>query len=96
MDNVRDPKSSYRIEILWPPSSDSLTYNITIYPPLKSKYAAAPTIGVMSREDSVPEWMLTAVEMLNMASIDAQADIPFFGTRIGNIYWLHAEQVTNE
>lgn len=87
----RDPYTSYRVEVVWPPGEDALTYLVTIYPPIAGG-SVTPTIGAAYREDVIPEWMQVAIDMLNMAAVNGDATIHFFGSKAGNVYWLHAQQ----
>jgi len=91
MQNKRDPQTSYRVEVTWPTKSDKLVFNVTIYPPAEDN--KAPTVGSVYREDVIPEWMRIAVDMLDMAAVEGNALIPFFGSKAGNVYWFHAQQV---
>ena len=91
MHQERDPGSSYRVEVMWPVGSDLLTFNVTIYPPAGSGHSV--TVGSVYREDVIPEWMRIAVDMLDMAAVGGNAMIPFFGSKAGNVYWFHSQQV---
>lgn len=86
----RNPHTSYRVEVTWPAESDLLTFNVTIYPPAES--GDSVSVGSVYREDAIPEWMRVAVDMLDMAAVDGNALIPFFGSKAGNIYWFHSQQ----
>jgi len=87
MHQERDPSTSYRVEVAWPAGADQLTFSVTIYPP------GSLTVGSIYREDVVPQWMRTAIDMLDMAAIKGEAIIPFFGNKSGNTYWFFAQQV---
>ena len=91
MQPKRDPQTSYRVEVTWPVGSDLLTFHVTIYPPADSEKAVS--VGSVYREDSIPEWMRIAIDMLDMAAVEGNALIPFFGSKAGNVYWFHAQQV---
>ena len=91
MQPKRDPQTSYRVEVTWPVDTDLLTFHVTIYPPANSEKSVS--VGSVYREDSIPEWMQIAVDMLDMAAVDGNALIPFFGSKAGNVYWFHAQQV---
>jgi len=91
MHQQRDPHTSYRVEVSWPVKSDQLTFLLTIYPPVGSGYGS--TVRCEYREDVIPEWMRTAIDMLDMAAFKGEATIPFFGSKSGNTYWFFAKQV---
>jgi len=76
---------------MWPAASDQLIFSITVYPPADSD--KQPIVGGTYREDSIPEWVRTALDMLDMAAIQGQAVIPFFGSKSDNTYWFFAQQV---
>lgn len=94
MDNERDQHTSYRVELLDDPK-DGLTYHVTTYAPSGVSGSLEYTKEETLRVDLVPSWVLTSIEMLNMASVNEAGAIPFFGTRSGNIYWFQASQVYN-
>ena len=91
MHKERDPHTSYRVEVAWPSGSDQLIFSVTVYPPITSDNPV--TVGSLYREDVIPEWMRTAVDMLDMAAIKGEATIPFFGSKAGSTYWFFAQQV---
>jgi len=93
MHNERDPHTSYRVEVMWPATSDKLTFSITIYPPHPAD--TQPIIGAVYREDTIPEWLRVAIDLIDMAAVKGDATIPFFGSKAGNTYWLFAQQVYN-
>lgn len=90
MSPQRDPDTSYRVEVTWPANSDQLTFSVTIYPPASS--GESVTVGTVYREDVIPEWIRVAIDMLDMAAVEGNASIPFFGNKSGNLYWFHSRQ----
>ena len=91
MHHQRDPETSYRVEVMWPVKSDNLILNVTTYPPVTEGNPV--TVSSVYREDAIPEWMRVALDMLDMAAVGGDALVPFFGSKAGNIYWFHAQQV---
>jgi len=90
MHQQRDPYTSYRVEVMWPSDSELLTFSVTIFPP--SIQGDSLTVNTIYREDVIPEWVRTSVDMLNMAAIKGEAIIPHFGNKSGTVYWLFAQQ----
>lgn len=92
IDILRNTTYSYRVKV--ETNTDPPLYHVTTYPkyPKHSMEDANVKFGHY-RFDLVPEWMVTAMTMLDMASEGGDATIPYFGTKSGGVYWLMADQV---
>jgi hypothetical protein len=90
MHQTRDRRTSYRIEKV-NSDLDQLTLSVTIYPPAGEKENVS--VGSFYRVDAVPEWVTIAMDMLDASATDGVGSIPFYGSKSGMVYWLHAEQV---
>ena len=91
MHDKRDPRTSYRIQVNDTPGC-TLTYSVTTFPPGGKTSTETVRVGQEYRADVVPEWMRIAVEILDMAAVEGNALVPFFGGKVGNVYWLMSDQ----
>lgn len=93
MHNERDMYSSYRVQVNDTPGC-TLTYSVTTYPPGGKTVmeAAKVTVDQQFRADVIPEWLRISIDMLDIAAVNGNALIPFFGSKAGNTYWFMAVQ----
>jgi hypothetical protein len=94
MHEERDPRTSYRVEVIDDYKGEGqLALSVTIYPPASS--GENVTVGCLYRYDAIPEWLRISMDLLDLSSTNGFGMVPFFGGRSSNVYWFHAQQVYN-
>lgn len=86
MDEQRNPKTSYCVELL---DDEELIAVVSTY----STSGLKDKIRMEYRLDALPTWVRTGIDLLDLATVDGHADIPKFGHKTDRSYWFFSDQV---
>lgn len=87
IDEVRKKENTYKVT---ESPSQPLEYDIAIwglghYPDMKDY-----PLRLKQRKDTLPSWVIEGMQVLDVAGGDVV--VPFFGDKVGPVYWFWADQ----
>lgn len=87
IDEVRQKEITYKVieNPTQPLEYDIAIWGLGHYPDMK-----ASPLRLKQRKDTLPSWVIEGMQVLDAAGEDVV--VPFFGDKVGHVYWFWADQ----
>lgn len=89
IDEVRKKENTYKVieNPTQPLEYDIAIWRLGHYP---DKITPNPPLRFKQRKDTLPSWVIEGMQVLDAAGEDVV--VPFFGDKVGHVYWFWADQ----